>query len=114
MISLPTIISPSCGIWPPRRIAPKNSPSPELCFDVESLTLKRSLISSLDNCKKRNFIIANSGSASIYVNAYNNTDTINGTSGTPASITLSPGESVQFFSDGNYNNWIIINGIPPS
>ncbi len=79
-----------------------------------SVTVTLPLISSLDNCKKRNFIIANSGSASVSVNAYNNTDTINGSSGTPASITLSPGETAQFFSDGNYNNWIVINGVPPS
>ena len=78
------------------------------------VTITLPLISSLDNCKKRNFVIANSGSASIYVNAYNSTDTINGSNGSPASITLSPGESVQFYSDGNYNNWIVINGVPPS
>ncbi len=71
------------------------------------------LISSLDNCKKRNFIVANSGSASLTINAYNNTDTLNGVSGVPASIILSPGETAQFYSDGNNNNWIVINGMSP-
>ncbi len=79
-----------------------------------SVTVTLPLISSLDNCKKRNFIICNSGQASVTISAYNNTDTINGVSGTPASMTLGPGETAQYFSDGNYNNWIVINGVPPS
>ena len=74
-----------------------------------SVVVTLPLISSLDNCKKRNFIIANSGSAGLDVNA--TTDTINGVSGTP--ISLSTGETAQFYSDGNNNNWIVINGMSP-
>ncbi len=81
-----------------------------------SLTVTLPLISSLDCSKKRNFIIVNSGQAgcTVTINAYNNTDTFNGQSGTPATMSLSPGESAQFFSDGATNNWIIINGVPPA
>ena len=80
-----------------------------------TVTVTLPLISSLDNCKKRNFIISNSGLGTVTVSTYNSTDSINGSSGTPSySITLTTGESAQFYSDGNYNNWIVVNGAPTS
>jgi hypothetical protein len=68
------------------------------------------LISSLDNCKKRNFIVSNSGSVDLNIYA-SNTDKLNGQSGSPALLTLSAGETAQFYSDGVNTNWIVINGL---
>ena len=100
-IHIPSVASQSCYIY---SITPDSS---------TSVVVTLPLISSLDNCKKRNFIVSNSGSAGLDISTYNSTDTLNGISGggSQATFSLNSGQSAQFYSDGFSNNWIIIIGM---